>query len=181
MQEGLEEPGTVGVRGNLVVDCESKRQSFTACLGGNARLCAGAHGVKEVFELKTKGFAFGDIGLQEGEAGGGMRSAGGQGVAARGQRLHGSGDGCRGGRRACSNRSCDGGGVYADGQEFLAGEVEREILVGLEEAQFADLLGGDAAGSEVGNAAGFECDTYVGDVGFGREYGQSHGPDFSDG
>lgn len=53
--------------------------------------------------------------------------------------------------------------------------------MGLEETQFADLLGGDAAGSEVCNAAGFEFDTNVGDVGFGRENGKPYGADFADG
>ncbi len=54
-------------------------------------------------------------------------------------------------------------------------------MVGLEEAEFADLLGGDAAGGEVGDAAGFEFDTNVGDVGFVREDGQADGSDFANG
>src|ERR1700727_1783757 len=55
-------------------------------------------------------------------------------------------------------------GVYVDGEEFLAGVVEREVLGGLEEAQFADLLGGHPAGGEVGDGAGGELKADVGDV-----------------
>ncbi len=50
----------------------------------------------------------------------------------------------------------------------------------LEEAQLADLLGGDAGGGEVGDAAGFEFDADVGDVGFAGEYGEADGADFAD-
>lgn len=74
--------------------------------------------MEEVFQLKTKGFAFWDIGLGEGKSGSGMRSA-----CVR--RLRGSGhDRCRSGWRTRSDRGCDDGWVDADGQEFLAGEVE---------------------------------------------------------
>ena len=76
---------------------------------------------------------------------------------------------------------CDDGRVDADGQELLAGEVEREVLVRLEETELANLLGGDAAGGEVGDAAGFEFDAYVGDVGLAGENGQPDGADFADG
>jgi len=51
--------------------------------------------------------------------------------------------------------------------------------VGLEEAEFADLLGGDAGGGEVGDAAGFEFDADVGDVYLFGEDGQAYGADFS--
>ena len=51
----------------------------------------------------------------------------------------------------------------------------------LEEAELADLLGGDAAGGEVGDAAGFELDADVGDVDLGREDGQANGADLADG
>ena len=53
--------------------------------------------------------------------------------------------------------------------------------MGLEETELADLLGGDAAGGEVGDAAGVELDADVGDVGFGREDGEADGADFADG
>jgi hypothetical protein len=65
----------VGVCGDLVVDRESKCESFATCLGWNAWLCACAYSVEEVFEFKAKGFAFGDIGLREGESGGGVRGS----------------------------------------------------------------------------------------------------------
>ena len=53
--------------------------------------------------------------------------------------------------------------------------------MGLEETEFADLLGGDAAGGEVGDAAGFELDADVGDVGLAGEDGEADGADLSDG
>ena len=85
------------------------------------------------------------------------------------------------GRNCGSDCGCDDGWIDADGQEFLAGEVEREVLVGLEEAEFADLLGRDAAGGEVGYAAGVEFDADVGDVGFVGEDWQADGADFANG
>ncbi len=51
----------------------------------------------------------------------------------------------------------------------------------LEESKLADLLGRDAAGSEVGDAAGFEFNANVGDVGFVREDRQADGADFANG
>ncbi len=122
----LEKAGAVGVRGDLVIDGESEGKSFATCLSGNAGLRAVAHGVEEVFKLKAKGFAFGDVGLGEGEAGGGVVGGCG-GVWGGGVR-----GGCRRESNACSERRCarglDGGGddgwIDADGEEFLAGEVE---------------------------------------------------------
>jgi len=54
-------------------------------------------------------------------------------------------------------------------------------LAGLEEAELADLFGGDARGGEVGDAAGFELNADVGDVGFAGEDGDAGGADFADG
>ena len=68
-----------------------------------------------------------------------------------------------------------------DDEEVLAGEVEREVLAGLEEAELADTLGADAAGGEVGDAAVFEFDADVGDVDLLREDGQADGADLADG
>ena len=84
---------------------------------------------------------------------------------------------------ACNEAMVAGSALaaYVDGEEFLAGEVEREILVGLEEAELADLLGGDARGGEVGDAAGLELDADVGDVDFAREYGEAYGAELADG
>lgn len=53
--------------------------------------------------------------------------------------------------------------------------------MGLEEAELADLLGGDAGGGEVGDAAGGELDADVGDVGFGGEDGEADGANLFDG
>ncbi len=77
--------------------------------------------------------------------------------------------------------SGDDGGVDGDGEELLAGEVEGEVLVRLEEAELADLLGGDAGGGEVGDAAGGELDADVGDVGFAGEDGEADGANLFDG
>jgi hypothetical protein len=51
----------------------------------------------------------------------------------------------------------------------------------LEEAQLADLLGGDAGGREVGDAAGFELQADVGDIDVRREHGEADGAEFADG
>ena len=179
----------MGVRGDLVVDGESECKSFAACLRGNAWLCARANGIEEVFELEAKGFAFGDVRFGEGEACGGVVGVGGRGRGGGGRGRGGGRGGCREGRRTCSGRrrACgsDGGGddgwIDADGEEFLTREVERKVLVGLEETEFANLLGGDAAGREVGDAARFEFDANVGDVRFVREDRQADGADFANG
>ncbi len=72
-------------------------------------------------------------------------------------------------------------GVNGDGEELLSGKVEGEVLVGLEEAELADLLGGDAASGEVGDAARFEFEADVGDVGLAGEDGQADGADLAHG
>jgi len=59
-------------------------------------------GVEKVFKLKAKGFAFGDVGLGEGEAGGGVYDC-----SERGRLVGGSGgSGVRrgGGRGGCRDR-----------------------------------------------------------------------------
>src|SRR5579875_959080 len=71
--------------------------------------------------------------------------------------------------------------VDVDGQELLAGVIEGEVLSRLEEAKFADLLGGDAAGGEVGDGAGGELEADVGDVDFWGEDGKTNGADLGDG
>ena len=57
---------------NLLIDGECKRESGTASFGGDAGLRASSDSVEKVFKLKAKGFAFGDVGLCKGEAGGGV-------------------------------------------------------------------------------------------------------------
>ena len=82
---------------------------------------------------------------------------------------------------AVERGGCCRGFGDVDQEEVFAGEVQREVLPGLEEAQLADALGADAAGGEVGDATGFELDADVGDVGFVREDGQADGADFANG
>lgn len=69
---------------------------------------------------------------------------------------------------------------HVDEQDVLAGVVDGDVLMGLEEAQFADALGGDAAGGEVGDGSGGEFDADVGDVDARGEDGQAYGADFRD-
>jgi hypothetical protein len=87
----------VGVDGDLLVDGEGKRERGATCFRGDAGLRSGADGVEKVFELEAEGFAFGDVGAGEGEAGGGVYDGGERG------RL--GGEGRVGGR--C--RRCGGG------------------------------------------------------------------------
>ena len=68
--------------------------------------------------------------------------------------------------------------AHAEDGEILAGVVERQVLVGLEEAEFADALGGDAAGGEVGHAAVGELQADVGDIHLAGEDGDAGGADF---
>ena len=126
----------MGVRGNLVVDRESECKRFAACLSGNAGLCSRANSIQEIFELEAKGFAFGDVRPGEGEACGGVLTVRGRGGLGGGAGSGGDRGGCREGRRTCSGRcphwgrncsgdcGCDDGWINADGQKFLAGEVE---------------------------------------------------------
>ena len=79
-------------------------------------------------------------------------------------------------------RGGEGGGLGdVDEQDVLAGEVERDVLVRLEEAQLADALGADAAGGEVGDAAVVELDADVGDIDAAAEDGEADGADLADG
>ena len=71
------------------------------------------------------------------------------------------------------------GDVYE--QEVLAGEIEREVLVRLEEAQLADALSADAAGGKVGDAAVFELDADVSDVGLRGQHGEANGAQLAHG
>ncbi len=63
------------------------------------------------------------------------------------------------------------GAIGSDGedQHLLAAVIEGNVLAGLKETQFANALGGDAAGREVGDAARFKLNPHVGDVRFARE------------
>lgn len=69
--------------------------------------------------------------------------------------------------------------AIGDGElgSILFGVVEGDVLAGLEQAQFADALHGDAAGGEVGDAAIVKLEAYVGDVDFGGEDRDASGAD----
>src|SRR5271155_3223730 len=57
----------------------------------------------------------------------------------------------------CGNCCGSGSGrIDVDGDDFLTGEVDGGVLARLEEANFADLLGGDAGGWKGSDAAGGE-------------------------
>ncbi len=119
----------MGVRGDLVIDREGQCKCLTTRFCRNAGLCASAHRVKEIFELKAKGFAFGDVRLGERQSRGGVLTGGGHRRLGGGDGARGGGrGGCREGRRTCSDRRCDcccdDGWIDGDGQEFLTGEVE---------------------------------------------------------
>lgn len=62
-----------------------------------------------------------------------------------------------------------------DDEKVLAGVIDGDVLVRLEEAQLADFLGTDAAGGKVGDAAGLKLNTDIRDVDAAREDGQADG------
>ncbi len=66
-------------------------------------------------------------------------------------------------------------------QNLLAGIVDRDVLVRLEEAELADAFSTDTAGGEIGDAAGFELNADVGDVGFWRKDREPDSTDFAHG
>ena len=142
-------------------DVEGESEGGAAVFAGDYWSRASADGVEEGFDFEAEGFALFYFGLGD--------LQGFHGVF-----RHGLNPGLRietWGTRACG----------FDEEDFLAGVVDGDVLVGLEEAQFADAFGADAAGGEVGDAAGIEFDADVGDVGFGREDGQADGANFADG
>src|SRR5207253_478819 len=69
--------------------------------------------------------------------------------------------------------------LHGEGEYVLARVVNGDILVRLEEAQFADALGADAAGGEVGDTAILELKADIGDVDFIGEDGKTDGADFA--
>ena len=109
-------------------------------LAGDGRLVAGADAFEEGFDFETQRLAGGDGGLGESEA---AEDAGGVW------------------RSGIGMRPC---WLYVDEEQVLAGVVDRDVLMRLEEAQFAHALGADAAGGEVGDASGGELDADVGDI-----------------
>ena len=69
--------------------------------------------------------------------------------------------------------------VYINDEDIFAGVVDGDVLAGLEEAQLANLFGADAAGGEIGDAAGFEFEPDIGDIDFAGENGQADGGDLA--
>lgn len=66
-----------------------------------------------------------------------------------------------------------------NGEDVLAGVVDGDVLVGLEEAELADPLRADPAGSEVGDTARSKFHAGIGNINFAAEDGQPNGPYFS--
>src|SRR6185437_15503706 len=123
-----------------------------AVFGGDLRRFAGADGFEEGLDFEAQRLGLPHLRFVEGEGWGG-------------------------GGRGCS--LIDGDSVYIDNEDIFAGVVDGDVLVGLEEAQFADPLGADAAGSEVGDAAGIEFEPDVGDIDLAGEDRQADGVDFA--
>ena len=67
-------------------------------------------------------------------------------------------------------------GDAEDGQ-VLPRIIERQVLVGLEEAEFAHAFGGDAAGGEVGDAAVGELQADISDIDLAGKDGNAGGAD----
>ena len=147
------------VIGHCGVDFERQGERFPSRLRGNARGRACRYGVEEVLEFEAQGLGAGEIELFEGESRGWMRRS----------------------REGWWLRWRTGGVcVYVDGEQFLAGVVEGQVLGGLEEAEFANLLSGNAAGGEVCDGSGCELEPDVGDIHLATEYGQANGANFAD-
>ena len=62
----------MGVTGDLLIDLQSQCKCSTTGLAGDAGLRAVTHGVEEVFEFEAQRLGAGEIGLLQGETGGGM-------------------------------------------------------------------------------------------------------------
>ena len=71
--------------------------------------------------------------------------------------------------------------IDANAEHVLAREIERDVFVLLEEAHLADAFGGNAAGGEIRDGAGFKFDAGVGDVHFVGDHGDADGFQVDDG
>lgn len=152
------ETGSFGVVGDGLIDFEGQGQGGAAVFGGDLRRLADADGFEERFDFEAQRLGRVHLRLVEGEGRCCLRHGGGRG---------------------CSR--IDGDSIYIDNKDIFAGVVDGDVLVGLEEAELADPLGADAAGSEIGDAAGIEFKPHVGDVDFAGENGQADSVDFSHG
>ena len=134
------------MRGDGGVDIEREGQGGAPVFAGNAWRRAGAYAVEERLDFETQRFARPDLGLLDVEPGKSRNSC------------------------AEATAAADRGGIGSrrardvDDEQILACVVDRDILMGLEEAQLADLLRADAAGGEVGDAARLELDADVRDI-----------------
>ena len=123
----------MGLDGGL--DLKGKGQSLPALLGGNPGLGVLEDAGEEGLKFEAEGLAWCYGGLVEAQARRGLGELGA----------------CRRGGLWVSLWRC----LWVDGddEEVLPGVVDRDVLVGLEEAEFADALCADATGGEVGDAA----------------------------
>lgn len=167
----------MGVGGHGGLDFEGEGEGVAALAGGDVRVAAGTDGLEERLDLQAQRLSGSDRRLEERESGigAGVRTGG-----AGGRQL--SHD-CRVDTAAGDGRGNLGrdAGIETNHEQVLARVIDRNIRSGLEEAQLAHALGGDAGCGEVGHAAGFEFDANVGDVDFRREDGEANGADFADG
>src|SRR5437588_838717 len=69
---------------------------------------------------------------------------------------------------------------HRENHGVLPSIIHRDVLSGLEEAQFTNLFGTHAAGREVGYTSAVENQAHVGDVHVFAEHGQAHGADLFD-
>ncbi len=137
--------GDMGIDGSG--DVEGEGQGGAAVFPGDDGAAATDDGVEECLDLETERLTRGDGWPGELEAG----------------RL-GKADAV--GRQGCCLPWTSRVGRRFDDHNFLAGVVDRDVLVWLKKAEFADAFGADAAGGEVGDAPGFELHANVSDVRF---------------
>jgi len=168
--EEISQTGTLGMGGHGGLNLKRQFESGAALAGGDAGRTAGADRFEEGLDLKAQGLAGGNLRLQETEAGGWTRGA--RCLEFGEQRRIGLAGGQRGGQfgREAGQRRID-----ADDEQLAAGVIDRDVLVGLEEAELSDPFRGDARSGKVGNAAGLELDADVGDIDAGRDDGQADG------
>jgi len=132
------------------LNLESEGEGITALAGSDARGTPGADGVEEGLNLKAKRLAGCNGRFDEGEAGPG---AGGLALGRGGcgeLRERGGVDAAAFKRGGDLRRDA---AIEADDEQFAARVVDGDVLTGLEEAQFAHALSGDAGGGEVGDTA----------------------------
>src|ERR1700729_2561233 len=116
------ESGALRVGSDCLVDFEGEGEGGAAFFGRDEWGGAGSYGVEEGCDLEAEGFAWFYCYFVERQAGGGVLARL-LGQLREGGELRGIHCGSRG---------------DVDHEQVLAGEVERQVLAGLEEAEFAD-------------------------------------------